>query len=237
MAPEVVEQTGASTASDIWSVGALVVELLTGKPPYFFLDPMPALFRIVNDDCPPVPDGVSAAVRDFLTQCFQKDANLRVSARKLLRHPWILAASKQAEQTKRDQVLLISALRQAAEKPHGASSNHTSRECALLEQDHRRYSPDGGSGLSGQARPPLDEQKLRKKRSKELLSALKPRPVNIVGSSVPSTPIRRSTSTLGRVDRGSQHKWTRPEAQEENWENDFVETSGHSAAESSRWIS
>lgn len=29
------------------------------------------------------------AARDFLMQCFQKDPNLRVSARKLLRHPWI----------------------------------------------------------------------------------------------------------------------------------------------------
>lgn len=34
------------------------------------------------------------AVRDFLMQCFQKDPNLRVSARKLLRHPWIVNASK-----------------------------------------------------------------------------------------------------------------------------------------------
>ena len=29
------------------------------------------------------------AARDFLMQCFQKDPNLRVTARKLLRHPWI----------------------------------------------------------------------------------------------------------------------------------------------------
>ena len=29
------------------------------------------------------------ALRDFLMQCFQKDCNLRVSAAKLLRHPWL----------------------------------------------------------------------------------------------------------------------------------------------------
>ena len=33
-------------------------------------------------------------VRDFLTQCFQKDPNLRVSARKLLKHPWIVNARR-----------------------------------------------------------------------------------------------------------------------------------------------
>ncbi|GAA6064463.1 hypothetical protein JCM10212_002126 [Sporobolomyces blumeae] len=98
MAPEVVDQSGATPTSDIWSLGALVVELLTGKPPYHFLDPLPALFRIVNDDAPPIPEGVSAVVRDFLVQCFQKDANLRVGARKLLRHPWMVVAKKQHEE-------------------------------------------------------------------------------------------------------------------------------------------
>lgn len=33
-------------------------------------------------------------VRDFLVQCFQKDPNLRVSARKLLKHPWIVNARR-----------------------------------------------------------------------------------------------------------------------------------------------
>lgn len=103
MAPEIIDQTGSTTASDIWSLGALVIELLTGKPPYHFLDPMPALFRIVNDDCPPIPETASAVARDFLLQCFQKDSNLRVSARKLLRHPWMMAAKRQADQAKRDQ--------------------------------------------------------------------------------------------------------------------------------------
>jgi hypothetical protein len=50
---------------------------------------MPALFRIVNDEHPPLPEGASPAVRDFLLQCFQKDPLFRVSARKLLKHPWI----------------------------------------------------------------------------------------------------------------------------------------------------
>ena len=101
MAPEVIELTGATPASDIWSVGCTVIELLDGRPPYHKLDPMPALFRIVNDEHPPLPEGASPAARDFLLQCFQKDPNFRVSARKLLKHPWIAGgnAKKPASMT------------------------------------------------------------------------------------------------------------------------------------------
>lgn len=56
---------------------------------------MPALWRIVQDDCPPLPDSISPIVRDFLMHCFQKDCNLRISAKKLLRHPWMVSARRQ----------------------------------------------------------------------------------------------------------------------------------------------
>lgn len=59
MAPEVIELSGATTASDIWSLGCTVIELLEGKPPYHNMQPMPALFRIVNDDHPPFSQGAS----------------------------------------------------------------------------------------------------------------------------------------------------------------------------------
>ncbi|KFH45027.1 Cytokinesis protein-like protein [Hapsidospora chrysogenum ATCC 11550] len=94
MAPEIIQLSGASSASDIWSVGCTVIELLQGKPPYHNLAAMPALFAIVNDDHPPLPEGISAAARDFLMQCFQKDPNLRVTARKLLRHAWIVGCRR-----------------------------------------------------------------------------------------------------------------------------------------------
>lgn len=40
--------SGVCAASDIWSVGCTVIELLTCVPPYYELQPMPALFRIVQ---------------------------------------------------------------------------------------------------------------------------------------------------------------------------------------------
>ena len=90
MAPEVITLSGATTASDIWSLGCTLIELLDGKPPYHKFNSVAALYRIVNDDHPPLPESISQACEDFLMQCFQKDPNLRVTAKKLLKHPWIV---------------------------------------------------------------------------------------------------------------------------------------------------
>mmetsp|Transcript_5084 Transcript_5084/g.11041 ORF Transcript_5084/g.11041 Transcript_5084/m.11041 type:complete len:1296 (+) Transcript_5084:141-4028(+) len=88
MAPEVIEMTQVTAASDIWSVGCLIVELLTGQPPYFDLQPMSALFRIVQDDHPPLPDGITPLLEDFLLLCLQKDPKNRPDAATLLQHEW-----------------------------------------------------------------------------------------------------------------------------------------------------
>lgn len=97
MAPEVVEMLGASPASDIWSLGCTIIELMEGQPPYFKFPPMAALFRIVQDDHPPIPESCSPMLTDFLFQCFQRDPNLRVTAEKLMRHSWL--ASTRAKRT------------------------------------------------------------------------------------------------------------------------------------------
>lgn len=89
MAPEVIEMSGVCAASDIWSVGCTVIELLTCVPPYYDLQPMPALFRIVQDEHPPISDRLSPDITDFLHHCFKKDARQRPDAKTLLLHPWI----------------------------------------------------------------------------------------------------------------------------------------------------
>jgi hypothetical protein len=53
---------------------------------------MPALFRIVQDEHPPLPEGISSSLEDFLMQCFQKDPNRRIDAVGLLKHQWLKAA-------------------------------------------------------------------------------------------------------------------------------------------------
>ncbi|THV80633.1 hypothetical protein D6D29_06006 [Aureobasidium pullulans] len=150
MAPEVIELSGATTASDIWSLGCTVIELLDGRPPYHKLQPMPALFRIVNDDHPPLPEGASPAVRDFLMQCFQKDPNLRVTAKKLLRHPWILSGRRSdqpvAKPTQYDEaVKSVQQWNEALKSPQNTASRRSSSRPLSLSPVPPR--PDVGSHM------------------------------------------------------------------------------------------
>ncbi|KAG0053379.1 hypothetical protein BGZ83_001213 [Gryganskiella cystojenkinii] len=89
MAPEVIELKGAQPASDIWSLGCTIIEMLTGRPPYAELLAMTTLFRIVEDERPPLPNNLSVDLLDFLCQCFQKDPSLRPTAGALGKHVWI----------------------------------------------------------------------------------------------------------------------------------------------------
>ena len=94
MAPEVVELKNVTVASDIWSVGCVAIELLTGRPPYFDLQPLSAMYNIVQDPHPPLPTGVSAQLEDFLLQCFSKDPLQRPSAKDLTKHGWIIESKR-----------------------------------------------------------------------------------------------------------------------------------------------
>ncbi|KAK0467032.1 STE/STE11/cdc15 protein kinase [Desarmillaria tabescens] len=73
MAPEVIELKGASPKSDIWSLACTVIELLTGRPPYGDIaNSMSVMFRIVEDEMPPIPDGCSPLLEGFPATMFQQ---------------------------------------------------------------------------------------------------------------------------------------------------------------------
>lgn len=46
MAPEVVKQVAYTKKADIWSVGCLIVEMLTGEHPWAQLNQMQAIFKV-----------------------------------------------------------------------------------------------------------------------------------------------------------------------------------------------
>lgn len=50
---------------------------------------MAALFSIVQDEHPPLPNGISTSIKEFLLLCFQKDPAMRSTAAVLLSHPWL----------------------------------------------------------------------------------------------------------------------------------------------------
>ncbi|KAI0703621.1 hypothetical protein BC835DRAFT_1262731 [Cytidiella melzeri] len=91
MAPEVVKQTAYTRKADIWSVGCLVVEMLTGEHPYPQLSQMQAIFKIGMSAKPAIPADISADAENFLQLTFELDHNARPSAAELLKHPWIVS--------------------------------------------------------------------------------------------------------------------------------------------------
>ncbi|KAF7976713.1 hypothetical protein HWV62_5883 [Athelia sp. TMB] len=99
MAPEVVKQTSHTSKADIWSVGCLTVEMLTGEHPWAQLTQMQAIFKIGSSAKPTIPSDISADAQDFLQKTFDLDYDARPSATELLQHPWVtpkkLSASKQ----------------------------------------------------------------------------------------------------------------------------------------------
>ena len=80
LAPEIISLRGTSKASDIWAVGCCILEMLTGLPPYATCNAMTAMFRIVEDDHPPLPEDASEEMRGLLLRIFQKEPRDRPSA-------------------------------------------------------------------------------------------------------------------------------------------------------------
>lgn len=103
MAPEtVLGGEGLCTASDIWSLGATIIELFTTNPPYHDLNPMATLHAIGTDDHPPLPKSISSLAKDFLLECFQKQPSLRINAKLLLKHRWLTQSGNLMKQSMSD---------------------------------------------------------------------------------------------------------------------------------------
>lgn len=90
MAPEIITNKGAITLSDIWSVGATIVELMTGKPPYYNLLDINIFYAMENENEKYYPpESIPETTKQFLKFCLQKNMFKRLSAKELLRQPWL----------------------------------------------------------------------------------------------------------------------------------------------------
>lgn len=91
MAPEVVKQTSYTLKADIWSLGCLIVEMLTGSHPFPQFSQMQAIFKIGTSGSPEIPENCSEDTKDMLRQTFEQDYNKRPSAAELLAHEFLKA--------------------------------------------------------------------------------------------------------------------------------------------------
>lgn len=91
--PEVVIDGVQEPPSDIWTIGCILLEMLTGKPPW---DSKPEtngdeiLSRIgENNESPSIPATISREGRSFLKGCFSRKPMYRWTAEMLLAHPFL----------------------------------------------------------------------------------------------------------------------------------------------------
>lgn len=90
MAPEVVKQTSYTRKADIWSLGCLVVEMMTGTHPFPDCSQLQAIFKIGGAKASPtIPEHASQEAKQFLAQTFEMDYNKRPSADELMLSPFL----------------------------------------------------------------------------------------------------------------------------------------------------
>jgi len=79
------------TALDIWSLGCIVIEMMTGFPPWTNIQSIEELMWKLGllQEVPKIPDELNWDCKNFLSKCFAKDHRERWSAAMLLDHPFI----------------------------------------------------------------------------------------------------------------------------------------------------
>ena len=98
MAPESYESKQGKK-SDVWSLGCLIVEMLTGDNPWGKrLEEGNAIFALQRalqmKERPEVPKFVSEECKSFVLRCLQHSYKERPYAHELLDDPWLISVNK-----------------------------------------------------------------------------------------------------------------------------------------------
>ncbi|XP_058390024.1 mitogen-activated protein kinase kinase kinase 4 isoform X7 [Diceros bicornis minor] len=93
MAPEVITRAkgeGHGRAADIWSLGCVVIEMVTGKRPWHeYEHNFQIMYKVGMGHKPPIPERLSPEGKDFLSHCLESEPRMRWTASQLLDHSFV----------------------------------------------------------------------------------------------------------------------------------------------------
>ncbi|XP_016466720.2 mitogen-activated protein kinase kinase kinase 20-like [Nicotiana tabacum] len=93
LSPEAVSDNVQECPADIWALGCIVLEMLTGKPPWDREEDMDAedvLKKIGGGhELPKIPGNLSKEAKNFLKGCFVRNPRYRWTAEMLMNHPFV----------------------------------------------------------------------------------------------------------------------------------------------------
>lgn len=87
--PEMIENKPHDENVDVWTLGILMYEFLTGAPPFETENTKETYRRIAHVDLK-FPSYVSSEARDLLVKILRHDPQQRIPLERVLEHPWIL---------------------------------------------------------------------------------------------------------------------------------------------------